>query len=159
MKPFFIITGHGRSGTKYMAALMGYFGYSVAHQKRGRDGSSSFHAAKAIIGGGKDEWGWCPPRSDPWVFLFHVVRNPWRVIESDVGVEGSPSQVISDWFPAIKGSTPLETSIRSVVLWNEAIEKGNPDLVVKVEEAPGRGDWDANPGIRGPLRSGHNGCG
>ena len=87
----FLITGCGRSGTKYMAELMGALGISCGHElvftSAGYDG----------------EWGdwptgesssYAPPLLDKLpsdVVVFHVVRNPLHVVRS-ILARGGPSQ-------------------------------------------------------------------
>lgn len=133
--PYFIILGHGRSGTSYMAALMRHLGYGVTHQNLGPDGTSQFQVAWHLFAG-----KWRRPtigrngRGDGCI-LIHAVRNPWKVIESCHGVKGSPTKTILGLDPSLTGVNKLDSIVRTVVNWNERIDKLRPDLTVRVEDA------------------------
>ncbi len=138
-EPAFVIAGHGRSGTKYMALLMGHFGYAVLHEKAGRDGVS---AMDALVGGGKHSVthkdGRFLFKERPWTKTIHVVRNPWQVIQSDFGAIGTygVANAVAGWYEEVAGSRGIERVIRSVVVVNTKIAEFASDLVMRVEESP-----------------------
>jgi hypothetical protein len=126
----FLITGHGRSGTNYMAHLFNWFGFRVGARQLGHNGMAHNF----------------PPAINPmlWPFtevrryyahLIHVVRNPWKVVESSYAFDLSLPDEHAKVMPGINDGNELDRTIRSVVLWNRAIREAEPDLTVKVEEA------------------------
>ncbi len=112
-----------------MAALFEHLGYAVGAQKSRHHGQAHnyppFWPFEAAYNNHK--------------YLIQVVRTPSKVVESAFLAEYFIPRVYSERIPSItKGdpsSTRLEQVVNSVVLWNEAISKAKPDLVVKVEEA------------------------
>ena len=120
-----------------MCLLMKHYRYQIDHQKDGaKHGISSFHSAFPSIGVSEVEGRLVYSRfPEKNAYLIQVVRNPWRVIESDFLVEGNPSIAVVDKFPKVKGRNLLETSIKSVVFLNKRIQSFSPCLVVKVEQA------------------------
>lgn len=128
MKRAFFITGHGRSGTHYMAYLFKHFGYSVGAQCDQKHGQSHNFPPRRL-------WPPCRIR-DEYKHIIQVVRNPRRVVESAYLGDYSLAHQNTPRIPAIDQGTLLEKTIRSVALWNWAIKRAQPDLVVKVEDAP-----------------------
>ncbi|MHC4607053.1 MAG: hypothetical protein ACYTAF_08945 [Planctomycetota bacterium] len=131
-KKLFFITGHGRSGTHYMACLFTHFGYPVGEQCDKQHGQS--HAFPGL---------WPPEQiRKKYTHLIQVVREPRLVVESTYLANYSLARINWKRVPEIKEGNDLERAIRSVVLWNRAIAEAKPDLITKVEEAPARcGDW------------------
>lgn len=126
-KKLFFITGHGRSGTNYMAHLFQYLGYEVGPQSPYKDGMAHNYPP-----------GTWPPKNlrKEHCYLIQVVRDPWKVVESTYLAKYSLPRQNAQRLPEInKGNTRFEKTIRSVVLWNRAIKSARPDLIVKVEEA------------------------
>lgn len=128
----FMITGHGRSGTKYMYKLFNWLGFLVGDKWNGHDGMS--HDFPMSVQ--SNLW---PMREFKRYYhhLIQVVRNPHKVVESTYLcrvynlVEDRAERI-----PEIARGNKIERTIRSLVLWNQAIKNEKPDLVVKVEEAP-----------------------
>lgn len=124
----FLITGHGRSGTHYMARLFQWFGINVGEYKNGEDGIAHNFPS--------DLWP-LPLPGERKVHLIQVVRDPRKVVESTYLADYSLPKQNSQKIPEIYvRDDKLGNAIRSVVLWNRAISKAGPDLVVKVEDAP-----------------------
>jgi len=130
-KPLFYITGHGRSGTNYMAELFTHLGYPVGKQSGARCGQSHNFP---------QHW---PPTliKENYQYLIQVVRDPWKVLESVHLATYSLAFQNTKKLPEIGAGTrdwakvTIDQNIKSVVLWNRAIAEAKPDLLVKVEEA------------------------
>ena len=71
----FLVTGSGRSGTRYTASLLGALGLDLRHESLGSEGIVSWYVAA-----GADEVPYGPP-SSRLVFghVFHQVRHPLRI--------------------------------------------------------------------------------
>jgi hypothetical protein len=124
----FLITGHGRSGTNYMAALFQWFGYEVGAQSDGKHGMS--HNFPPM-----PDWKSFRDARQSYRYLIQVVRNPYKVVESTFLAKYSLVDQNAKRITEIKQGDKLEQAIRSVVLWNKAIQYANPDLVVQVEHS------------------------
>lgn len=73
-----LITGCGRSGTKYVTHLLRRLGLDVPHERMGADGIASWAMAvdaDAVV------WG-VSPRDYDFEHVFHQVRDPRQVIAS-----------------------------------------------------------------------------
>lgn len=73
-----LITGCGRSGTKYVTHLLRRLGLDVPHERMGADGIASWAMAvdaDAVV------WG-VSPRDYDFEHVFHQVRDPREVIAS-----------------------------------------------------------------------------
>lgn len=73
-----LITGCGRSGTKYVTHLLRRLGLDVPHERMGADGIASWAMAvdvDAVV------WG-VSPRDYDFEQVFHQVRDPRQVIAS-----------------------------------------------------------------------------
>ena len=73
-----LITGCGRSGTKYITHLLRRLGLDVRHERMGRDGIASWGMA---VDAGAVAWG-VPMRDFAFEQVFHQVRDPREVIAS-----------------------------------------------------------------------------
>ena len=133
----FVVTGHARSGTKYMSKLLQAYGYDVGHEVVGKDGISS--------------WCWgAPPGPVPYGqekgehkygFLIQVVREPWAVISSCVTTYIAADPATIDFMrKSIElpppGSPALEMATAMLCRWQDFISRQHPALVVQVEQAP-----------------------
>ena len=75
----FLITGAGRSGTKYMAAVLRRCGLDVGHERLGRDGIvSGFYCFEADRYPGKSH----PVPRPTFDVILHQVRHPLKNIAS-----------------------------------------------------------------------------
>ena len=147
----FMILGHPRSGTGYIAKLFSSLGVEIGHEGIGKHGVScwTFVAEKANhLHGGSGKMGKIAKVSRQdfnYKHLVHIIRNPFDVINSVYYTESVPySQVfrllhalprISTDFRVKKKEHKenLSDSILSVVRWNNMIESMNPDALFKVE--------------------------
>ena len=134
--PRFIIAGHWRSGTTYMSDLMTYFGFDVRHESKGKNGT----CGTAVLINRWDvesceELNRLLYEGARWTKLIQVVRNPWKVIESDHYLDRGCDQIVS-WYPDIGTVTGLNRAIKSVVTVNRKISEFYRDLVMRVEDAP-----------------------
>ncbi len=126
-EPYFLITGHGRSGTHYMARLFQWFGFNVGEYKKEKGGMAHNFPP--------DGWPFDKNRGDG-NYMIQVVRDPWKVVDSVYLAEYSLPKQNSKHIPEIFVGSDIDKAMRSVVLWNRAVAEANPDLTVKVEEAP-----------------------
>lgn len=150
----FLILGHPRSGTQYMARLMTCFGYSVGHETVSENGVSC--------------WSWAtyhpnPPwspgtRRDDFTEMIHVIREPLGVIASTAYTDTQDCwrddhTYSDDWKDIAHGGCKsehfrrlytvqfpewslLDNAAMSYLGWTNLIQAQRPDLTVKVEEAP-----------------------
>ena len=77
IKQDFLVTGHGRSGTNYMAALFGWLGYEVGARKHCKYGMA--HNFPAAVN--PNLWPFDKIR-ERYNHLIHVVRHPQKVLAS-----------------------------------------------------------------------------
>ena len=158
----FLILGHSRSGTGYMAALMACFGFAVGHEEMRRNGMSC--------------WSWsthdpCPPwapgqRNGTCGHIIHVLRNPLDVIASVAhtdarecwtaeheeyaatpkdGIDGCLARDLA-WCAATHHRRkytvqfPEWSHLDNVALgylqWTNMIQAQGPTLTLQVEQAP-----------------------
>ena len=128
-----LITGHPRSGTKYMADLYQRNGYEIGHEALGKDGTSNWQqAAFADF----YEWGEkVPTRGNiEWSEIIYVMRKPIDLINS-VAFTEQPSQEFRRRFYAPSDNI-FADAIRSVNEWDKLIEDMNPTKRIKLEFAP-----------------------
>jgi hypothetical protein len=128
----FLIVGHGRSGTHYMAEMFRWLGFKVGRHWHGEDGMAHNFPQVARSG----VWPFSEARKY-YKYLIQVVREPRKVIESTYLCSIYPLiEETSSLIPEISQGTEIDRSARSVVFWNQAIKAGNPDLTVKLENNP-----------------------
>lgn len=128
-----LITGHARSGTKYMAELFKKNGLDIGHEQLGKDGTSNWQqAATADF----YEWGErVPTRGNiEWSEVIYVMRNPIDLINS-VAFTEQPSQEFRRRFYEPSNNI-FEDAIRSIYAWDKMIESMNPTARLKLEFAP-----------------------
>jgi len=134
----FLILGHPRSGTGYMARLFTAFGYTVGHEKVERHGVSSWmfavHADRVPYTFDGKTRGDIEPRH-----VFHVVRNPMDVIASMSHTvhEDRAWEFIACYALVCRNAPWHIRAAQSVVAWNRLIQGHFPrPKVVHVENAP-----------------------
>lgn len=131
-----LVTGHPRTGTKYMALLLQAFGLDVRHECMGADGISSwmFAANTDLVPFSTDNTA-----RQPYNFLYtiHVVRHPIKTIASVVFTEtASTSSLYRNKFITIQPDLPTPAqALQSYLGWNKLIKAQAPDFVVQVEQA------------------------
>lgn len=133
----FLILGHPRSGTGYMAQLFTALGYDVGHEKVGRSGISSWmfavHADQLPYTFDGQTRGDIQPR-----YVLQVVRNPLDVIASMAHtVTEQPAWEFIQRYTLVHGTAPPEIrAVQSVIAWNRLIQGHFPrPTIVKVENA------------------------
>jgi len=116
----FLITGCGRSGTKYIVEILKSIGVEAGHEKPGKDGTVDWHLAIS--------------RSPDYDFILHQVRHPLRTIESMHSAMGSSWEFICKRVMDIRMDMDiLERSMAYWYYWNLLAEK-NSWLTYRVED-------------------------
>ncbi len=85
----FVITGTGRSGTGYCAAVLRAVGVDCGHERIFRPGNGSVGCMSALRTEGDASWlavEYLPALKHEGVTIIHVVRNPLDVVSSLVGM-------------------------------------------------------------------------
>jgi len=114
-----LITGCGRSGTRYVVALLVKHGLDVRHEDVGRDGVASWCMA---VDSRSTPWG--PPRRDyDFEHTFHQVRAPLRAIPSMIGFKDRSWRYIAEWCPCPVDDPPLLRAAKYWYYWNLEAEK------------------------------------
>ncbi len=141
----FLVTGHPRTGTGYMASLLRGLGFDVGHEKAGADGLSSW-----MFAADADRYPYAKDKvaarrsSLHWNVLLHVVRDPATAVAS----------IMRDniWAPLsyqfrrehILKQTGLdldtyeanfERAVLSLVNWSRMILEMKPDCWFRLEDA------------------------
>lgn len=132
---YLLITGCGRSGTKFASHLLLANGLQVLHERRGADGISSgdLGARHSPLKSQALRWISVKDAWDRATHVFHQVRSPLPTIRS--------VNLIS-WWGFIQGSLPkvahpnrLIKCMRYWLFWNEMCEK-NASWTYRVEDFP-----------------------
>lgn len=125
-----------------MAHLMRALGFKIGHEVALQDGISAMDAV--IKTDTSKMWGISYNKNTGRLIyrnkintkLIQVVRNPWKVVESDQGHTPCVSGMVSRHFSSIISENRISQTISSIILINKMIKSLNPDLVVMVEKAP-----------------------
>lgn len=141
----FLVTGHPRTGTGYIAALLGQLGFDVGHERAGADGISSW-----MFGADAERNPYAldkvaEKRADlHWDFLLHVVRDPATAIPSIMrenrwappSYEFRRTQILKQTgFDLDTCKSELEKAVFSLVYWSRMILEMGPDQVLRLEDA------------------------
>lgn len=157
--PMFLIVGHPRCGTGFMATVFQELGWDVGHETVGRNGTSNWVYAVP-----KDKcfpWVTGCSCSYVWDYVVHCVRDPFTAIASIAHTEifNGDLTPTTQGYIHVKTSTdfrrrfvyfpphlPLvEQAILSFLGWNRIIEDSRPDCVIRVEHV-----WeDLTVGLKG----------
>lgn len=128
----FLITGHPRSGTGYMAELMQLNGIDVQHEKMGDDGISSWMFA--IKGADKVPFFYddSVPKDFEFTTVIQVVREPLAAISSVYHTEYGSEQ----WrkMHCLICGNKMERAVSSYIAWNKMIAAQRPDYTVRLED-------------------------
>ncbi len=132
----FLVLGHPRSGTGYMATLFQRFGYDVSHEKMGKDGISS----------------WMFAVEENQVFMDRSLNRKNYQFEHTLMTMRHPNDIVSSIYYTgdMKGRSlhyrqaylPLENyqgiekAVQSVVGWYALIEQQDPALIMYVDRQP-----------------------
>lgn len=133
----FLILGHPRSGTGYMARLFTALGYPVGHERLAKHGISSWMFAAysesvpySFDGGTRSD---IEPK-----YVFHVVRHPIDAIASMAyTVREAPAWDYIARYTLVQRAAPrLVRATQSVIAWNRLIQAHHPrPMVFQVESA------------------------
>ena len=114
----FLITGAGRSGTKYMAAVLRRCGLDVGHERLGRDGIvSGFYCFEAERYPGRNH----PAPRPEFEVILHQVRDPLRTIASVT--TGRSRAWAQQFVPVEAGASPLRWACYYWLTWNLEAER------------------------------------
>ena len=134
-----LVTGHPRSGTGYMSALMISLGMHVRHERMGKHGTSSWVCAPPKPG--MVPYG-CSRGDIHFNNLIHVVRHPLKVIASSgytqFGHGTHRNRMInfmSRFILIHKTDKPIYQATQSYIGWNRLIGSQAPDIRVQAETA------------------------
>jgi glycosyltransferase involved in cell wall biosynthesis len=141
----FLILGHPRSGTGYMAQLFTKLGYPVGHEVYGKHGIASWLFAVDVdrypqfyfVQSGKPSNNPNDTRSDfSYKHAIHVIRNPLDTIASTAFTENTMPESLEfrKKHVAIFGNA-LQQATLSYLGWNKLIEAQRPSLTIRVEDA------------------------
>lgn len=114
-----LITGCGRSGTRYVVALLRMHGLDVRHEQLGRDGTASWCMA---VDSARTPWG--PARREcEFRLIFHQVRSPLPAIQSMTALKEESWRYIGEWIPCDLRDPPLLRSAKYWYYWNSHAER------------------------------------
>jgi hypothetical protein len=126
-----LVTGCGRSGTRYLSFVLRRLGLDVGHERVGRDGVISW--ALAVV---DDEPPWGPSGRDlSFDIVLHQVREPLRVMNSAATFKDESWRFIARHVPC-PATAPLP--LRAAAYWyhwNVAAER-NASLTYRIEDLP-----------------------
>ncbi len=127
-----VVTGTGRCGTGYLAALLSALGVDTGHEM-------VFGPRSVGWGNRRGETSWMAlPKLEtirelgddvPQPHVAHLIRNPLHVVRSLMGIgffDDDPNpghRPYLKYLPDVDGDTPLERACRFVVEWNERCEQ------------------------------------
>ncbi len=133
----FLILGHPRSGTGYMAQLFTALGYEVGHERVAEHGISSWmfavYAEEVPYTFDGKTRGDIHPRH-----VLQVVRNPIDVISSMAHtVHEEPAWEFIERYALVHREAPFEIrAVQSVIAWNRLIQGHFPrPTLVNLENA------------------------
>jgi hypothetical protein len=114
-----LITGCGRSGTKYISRLLTQCGFDIKHEAKGKDGIASWYM---VIPNGKAVFG--PSFSEfDFDLIVHQVRNPAKVISSAHTFLDVSWNYIKKYVPIAENDSMLIKCAKYWYYWNLEAEK------------------------------------
>ena len=127
----FLVTGSGRSGTRYTALLLSELGLDVRHESLGSEGIVSWYAATD-----SDAVPYGPP-SSRLVFrhVFHQVRHPLRVIPSLATLRPETWAFVARHVPCSPDDPPLVRCAKLWLHWNLLAER-RAEWRYRIEDLP-----------------------
>jgi hypothetical protein len=114
-----LITGCGRSGTKYITHLLRRLGLDVRHERMGADGIASWAMA---VDADSVAWG-VPSRHYDFDDVFHQVRDPRQVIASATTFKPDSWSFICAHTPISLDDPILLRAAKYWYYWNLEAEK------------------------------------
>lgn len=114
-----MITGCGRSGTRYITFILRRLGLNVGHEELDSDGIASWcYAVNADV----LPWG-APAKNLAFEHIFHQVRHPLQVIPSACSFKDSSWLFICQHIPCSMDEPVLLRSAKYWYYWNLEAEK------------------------------------
>jgi len=124
-----LVTGCGRCGTKYFAAVLRSVGFQVHHERMGADGISSWYMAteanRVPLGP--------PPANYTFEHTFHLVRHPLSAIPAISSLTDESWDYISQYVLMDASDSRLLKSAKYWYFWNELAER-KANRLVRVED-------------------------
>jgi len=115
-----LVTGSGRSGTKYVCFVLRRLGLDVRHETMGRDGIASWCMAVDVE---RAPWG-VPRGAYDFANVFHQVRHPLAVIASCTTFKDESWRFIREHVEWTADDCLLLRAAKYWLLWNERAEAG-----------------------------------
>ncbi len=136
----FLIIGHPKCGSKYMATLMFEFGYEVGHEKYSKDGICCWQNVNVL--NISQQWGPQRITDDYYEHVIHYVRNPYHSISSIIVENRQPESynfrrdLIKHHFNIdLNDHSETGAAILSYVYYNRLAEAQGPTIRIQVENA------------------------
>lgn len=135
-KKKFLIIGHPRSGTAYMAYLFNLLGFNIGHETMGVDGISSWMFAVKANQVYTDES--LNRKNFDFEYIIMNIRNPLKIVSSTYYSENTSKISLSfrRQFVDLANLNNYEMAVKSVVTWYQLIEEQKPDLIIKIDRQP-----------------------
>jgi hypothetical protein len=115
-----LVTGAGRSGTKYVCFVLRRLGLDVRHERIGRDGIASWCMA---VDADRAPWG-VPRSAYEFTNVFHQVRHPLAAIASCTTFKDESWRFIRESVGCTPDESVLLRAAQYWLLWNERAEAG-----------------------------------
>jgi hypothetical protein len=136
-----LITGTGRSGTKYTMSVLRSLGYNISHDDAKRIGSDGAVAWPLAVKGRGPYPKWASkPGKARFRALIHQVRDPLASIPSRAAhIKPLLEPFVVAQTPEMKRMAPafrnnsMAVALLHYVTWNSLIEKQHPDFRFRVE--------------------------
>jgi hypothetical protein len=126
-----LVTGAGRSGTKYMCFVLKRLGLDVRHERLGRDGIASWSMA---VDAAEPPWG-VRRSSYEFAHVLHQVRHPLATISSCTTFKDESWRFICEHVECATTDPVLLRAAKYWLLWNERAEDGATSRL-RVEDLP-----------------------
>jgi len=114
-----LVTGCGRSGTKYIASVLQSMGLDVPHEDLGKDGAASWCMAVDSV---EAPWG-RGRRGATFDAIFHQVRHPLKVIPSLSTFTPPSWEFIEKYIPCPASDPTILRAAKYYYYWNLEAEK------------------------------------
>ena len=124
-----LVTGCGRSGTRYMTFILRRLGLDVRHERLGRDGIASWALA---VDAEQVPWG-PSARTASFELILHQVRHPLAVVNSVMTFKDASWRFVCDHIAcSLEDPLPLRAA-RYWYLWNAEAQR-KADFTFRVED-------------------------
>jgi hypothetical protein len=126
-----LVTGAGRSGTKYICFVLKRLGLDVRHERMGDDGIASWCMA---VDAARAPWG-VPRSAYDFAQVVHQVRHPLATISSCTTFKAESWRFICEHVECSESDSVLLRAAKYWLLWNERAEEG-ATWRLRVEDLP-----------------------